>query len=188
MTTKILATAACLATLCALLGTPGDAMAQEGLDISKVRLNLAFQPGPRTPGRLFVRGILDDNDTEGLVADLLTNTATVRVQDSGSFDHTTVLEACTTTNEAVFCKSDASGFRVKAFVKRWQNLPDVWRLNLRVKDLTEAETGFGPLEAPVTITVTHGTRTRTDIVAQAGGNEEDCKVKKEGTRMRCKAK
>lgn len=187
--TKTLVLSTTLAIACALLFSAAPAQADpEGLDIGKVRLNLAFQPGPKTPGRLFIRGIIDDNDTEGLVADLLTNTVTVRVQDSGSFDHTTTLEECVLTNEAVYCKSELSGFRVKGFVKRWKNLPDVWRLNLRVKDLTEVETGFGPLAAPVTITVTHGARVRTDVVAQAGGNEGDCKVKKNGTRLRCKAK
>lgn len=185
-TLSLLSTAAVLASL--LFAAAPAAAQPQGLDIGKVRLNLAFQPGPKTPGRLFIRGIIDDNDTEGIVADLLTNTVTVRVQDSGDFDHTTTLEECEQKATAVYCKSELSGFRVKAFIKRWQNLPDVWRLNLRVKDLTETETGFGPLAAPVTITVEHGSRVRTDVVGQTGGNEGDCKVKKAGTRLRCKSK
>ncbi len=177
------------ALTCALLLPAAPAAADpQGLDIDKVRLNLAFQPGPRTPGKLFLRGLIDDNDTENLVPDLLTNTVTIRVQDAGDFDHTTTLEECVQTTTAVRCVSDLSGFRMKAFVKRWKNLPDIWRLNLRVKDLTEIETGFGPLSGPVTITMTHGATVRTDVVAQTGGNEADCKVKKSGTRLRCNAK
>lgn len=57
-----------------------------------------------------------------------------------------------------------------------------------MKDLTEVETGFGPLAGPVTITLNHGATTRVDVVAQVGGNEGDCKVKKAGTRLRCKSK
>lgn len=167
-----------------LPSTPAEAQPQ-GLDIGKARLWLAFNPKPRTPGRYYIRGVIDDNDTRDLVADLLTNTVTVRVQDSGDFDHTTTLQACRRTSEAVYCQSDATGFRTKAFVKRWKNLPNIWRLNVRVKDLTEAETGFGPLDPPLTITVTHGARVRTDVVAQTGGNEGDCKLKKGGTRLRC---
>lgn len=189
MWNKILAPLAVIAALAAwVLPAPEAAAQPQGLDIGQVRLNLAFQPGPRTPGRLFIRGIIDDNDTEMLVADLLTNTATIRVQDSLDFDHMTVLDQCADTGNSVFCQSDSTGFRVKAFVKRWKNLPDVWRLNLRVRDLTELETGLGPLTPPVTVTLTHGSTTRTDIVAQVGGNEGDCKVKKEGTRLRCKSK
>lgn len=177
------------AALSALLVSAAPSAAQpQGLDIDKVRLDLAFQPGPRTPGKLFIRGVIDDNDTENIVADLATNTVTVRVQDSNMFDYTATLDECTTTSQAVKCVSDSTGFRVKAFIKRWKNLPDVWRLNLRVKDLTETETGFGPLEAPVTITLSHGSSVRTDVVAQAGGNEGDCKVKKAGTRLRCNAR
>jgi len=173
----------------ALLFTGGTAKAQpQGLDIGKVALNLAFQPGPLIPGQLKLRGVVDDNDTEGFVADLLTNTVTVRVQDGGTFDHTATLTGCIQTPSSVRCQDDSSGFRVKASIKRWKNLPDVWRLNLRVKDLTEADTGFGPLTGPVTVTLTHGAKVRTDVVAQAGGNEGDCKVKKNGARLRCKAK
>lgn len=170
-----------------LTGAPAQAQPQ-GLDISKVALNLAFQPGPLKPGQLKIRGILDDNDTEGLVADLLTNTVTVQVQDGGSFDHTATLTECVETPNSVVCNSQSSGYRVRAHVKRWKNLPDVWRLNVRVKDLLETDTGFGPLTGPVTITVVHGSRTRVDVVAQTGGNEGDCKVKKNGARLRCKAK
>ncbi len=170
-----------------LTGAPAQAQPQ-GLDISKVRLNLAFQPGPLTPGQLFIRGLIDDNDTEAIVADLLTNTATVQVQDGGDFDTTITLDNCLLKNVSVICNSESSGFRVKAHVKRWKNLPDIWRLNVKVKDLGEAQTGFGPLAGPVTVTLVHGATSRTDVVAQAGGNEADCKVKKNGARLRCKAK
>ncbi len=173
----------------ALLLTGAPAMAQpQGLDIGKVSLNAAFQPGPLTPGQLKIRGIVDDNDTEGLVADLMTNTVTIQVQDSSGFDYTATLSGCVQTPNSVVCNDDSSGFRVKGYVKRWKNLPDVWRLNLRVKDLTETETGFGPLSGPVTITMVHGAKSRTDVVAQTGGNEGDCKVKKNGARLRCKSK
>lgn len=171
-----------------LLGSAPAHAQPEGLDIGKVALNLAFQPGPLTPGQLKIRGIVDDNDTEGLVADLLTNTVTLQIQDGDQFDTTVTFTDCRETPNSVVCEDDVSGMRVKAHVKRWKNLPDVWRLNARVKDLTEAETGFGPLTGPVTITLVHGTRTRVDVVAQAGGNEGDCKVKKNGARLRCKAK
>lgn len=176
-------------TLGALVLTGAPAQAQpQGLDISKVALNLAFQPGPRTPGQMKLRGVVDDNDTEGLVADLLTNTVTVQVQDTSGFDTTATLTGCVQKNAAVVCNDDSSGFRVRAHVKRWKNLPDVWRLNVRVKDLTELETGFGPLAGPVTITLSHGATVRTDVIAQTGGNEGDCKVKKNGARLRCKSK
>ena len=177
------------AALSALLVTPATSVADpQGLDVGKASRDLAYQPGPRTPGKLKIRSVIDDNDTENLTADLLTNTVTVRVQDSGSFDVTATLEGCIQTVASVRCVSDSSGFRVKAFTKPWKNYPDVYLLNLRVKDLNEAETGSGPLEAPVTVTVTHGSRIRTDVVAQAGGNEGDCKLKKNGTRLRCRAR
>ena len=177
------------AALSALLLAPSPSAADpEGLDVGKASLDLAFKPGKRTPGKVKIRSVIDDNDTKNLLDDLATNTVTVRVQDSGSFDHTATLEGCTKTAASVRCVSDASGFRVKAFVKPWKNYPHVYLLNFRLKDLTEAETGPGPLEAPVTVTVSHGSRTRTDVVAQAGGNEGDCKLKKLGSRLRCRSR
>lgn len=169
-----------------LTGAPAQAQPQ-GLDISKVWLNLAFQPRPRTPGHLKIRGIVDDG-TGGLVADLLTNTVTVQVADGDGFDHTATLTNCRSTNSSIVCIDGTSGFRVKAHLNRWRNFPDVWRLNLRVKDLTEVETGPGPLTGPLTVTLSHGASVRVDEVAQAGGNEGDCKVKKNGARLRCKSK
>lgn len=189
MMTKTLTVLSTGLALGALLLWSAPAHAQpDGLDMSKIALNLAFQPGPRTPGKLKIKGLLDDNDTERLIDDLLTNTVTVQVQDAGNFDYTATLTNCVQGRSAVYCKDDSSGFRVKAFIKRWQNLPNVWRVSMRVKDLTEAETGFGPLSAPVTVTVVHGDRTRTDLVGQSGGNEGDCKVKKNGARLRCHSK
>lgn len=170
-----------------LLGSAPAGAQPQGLDIGKVSLNLAFQPGPLTPGQLKIRGIIDDNDTEMLVADLLTNTVTLQVQDGGSFDVMVTLTDCRQTPNSVVCEDDSSGKRVKAHIKRWKNLPDVWRLNARVKDLIETDTGFGPLEAPVTVTLVHGAETRVDVVAQPG-NDADCKVKKNGARLRCKSK
>ena len=61
-TLSLLSTAAVLASL--LFAAAPAAAQPQGLDIGKVRLNLAFQPGPKTPGRLFIRGIIDDNDTD----------------------------------------------------------------------------------------------------------------------------
>ncbi|MDG2307861.1 MAG: hypothetical protein P8R42_25060 [Candidatus Binatia bacterium] len=170
-----------------LTGAPAQAEPQ-GLDIGKVSLNLAFQPGPRQPGQVKIKGIVDDNDTENLVADLLTNTVTVRIVDGDAFDVTATLTNCTLGATSVVCNDDSTGYRVRAHVKRWKNFKDVWRANFRVKDLTEADTGFGPLTEPVTVTLTHGAKTRVDVVAQAGGNEGDCKVKKRGARLRCKSK
>ncbi len=188
-TNKTLLTVSCSLAIGALVLTGAPAQADpQGLDMSKVALNLAFQPGPLKHGQLKLRGLVDDNDTEGLVGDLLTNTVTVQVQDSDGFDTTATLTECVQANAAVVCNSDSTGFRVRAHVKRWKNLPDVWRLNVRVKDLTEIETGFGPLAGPVTVTLVHGATTRVDVVAQTGGNEGDCKVKKNGARLRCKSK
>ncbi|MDG2304897.1 MAG: hypothetical protein P8R42_09605 [Candidatus Binatia bacterium] len=103
---KMLPTISACLIACALLLSPTHVRAdRQGLDISKVRLNLAFQPGPRTAGQLFLRGITDDNDTEGLVADLRTNTVTLQVQDGGDFDHTTTLEACEHRATDVYCKA-----------------------------------------------------------------------------------
>lgn len=189
MKIKTLAAISTGLALGALLLTNGTARAEpQGLDIGKASLNLAFNPNPRTAGMLKIRGVIDDSDKGTLVAELLTNTATIQVQDNGDFDYTATLTSCNETPNSIVCKDNASGKRVHAYVKRWRNYPEIWRLSLRVKDLSEQDTGTTSLSGPVTVTLTYGSTVRTDVVAQAGGNEGDCKQKKGGARLRCRAR
>jgi hypothetical protein len=177
--------------LAALLLTSGLAWAQpQGLDVNTVKLNEAFDPGALTPGRANVRAILNDNDTNGdFLTQVLANTVTVRIEDGGTtpgadkFDVTFGLTNCQATEIGARCYDDSSGMRVTAFVKRWRNFPLVHRITLKIRDLTNAETGFGPLTGPVTLTVNHGTTVRTDGVLAS-----DCTVKKNGASLRCNAK
>lgn len=178
-----------LAAAMILAGASTAEAQPQGLDIGKVGLDEAYDPGPRTPGKLSIRGVLDDNDTEAFIADVLTNTVTVRIEDGGTtpgtdkFDYTATLTGCHQTRRGAVCVDDSSGKRTYGVITRWRNFPDVWQVKLRVKDLTNLDTGFGPLTGPVTVTVEHGARTRVDEVLAT-----DCKAKKNGARLRCKAK
>jgi len=186
-TTSVFSSALALALL---LGASATAQAQpQGLDVGQVNLDEAYEPGPLTPGKLFIRAVLDDNDTEQFIADVLTNTVTIRVEDGGTtagvdkFDYTATLTNCFQTLRGAVCIDDSSGKRTTGIITRWRNFPDVWQVKLRVKDLTNLDTGFGPLTGPVVVTVVHGQREREDDVLAT-----DCSAKKNGARLRCKAK
>jgi hypothetical protein len=186
-TTSLFSSALALA-LAMVLGAATAQAQPQGFDVGKLSLDEAYDPGPLTPGKFSIKAVIDDNDTEGLIGDVLTNTVTVRVEDGGAtagvdkFDVTTTLTRCAQTLRGAVCIDDSSGKRVTAVITRWRNFPDVWQLKLRVRDLTNLDTGFGPLTGPVTVTLTHGQRTRVDGVLAT-----DCKSKKNGARLRCKA-
>lgn len=175
---------ALVATLAA--GAPDPAHAQSaGLDISQARLQQAFYPGPRTPGRYAFRALLNDASTGGLFfTELLAGTIVVELSDASGFGNSlsVTIENCRRNANGARCIfRTPEGFRVAAFAKRFRNVPDVFIFAVRVRDLQETDTGFGPLAGPVTLSVIQSTVTRTDTTA-AG----DCIVRDKGGALRCK--
>lgn len=171
--------------LTASVGAPGARAQSTGLDIVKAKLGVAYDPGSITPGTFFVSALLNDNDTELLLADLLAGVVTLEVADGAAFGSglTIALTDCVATGRGARCGlTTPEGFRVRVFVKQFRNNPNLFKFNARVKDLTDTETGAAPLVPPVTMTVTQSTVTRTDTMATS-----ECTLKKNGAAMRCKA-
>lgn len=170
--------------LCALVLPATSANAQV-LAVSKTRITVANAPtSPKTPGKVKMDAVLSDGDNQNFVNDMLANTATISIVDSGTYALTGLaIGGCSATKGGVRCVSDATGFRVKFVGVQNRNFPDVYRIKLKVRDLTDAETGLGPLVAPVFVTLDQTpTLSRTD---EHPAN--DCAVRAQGNSLRCKA-
>ena len=172
-----------LAVLCGTVLTVASASAQV-LTLSKTRITVANAPtSPKTPGKVKVSAVLTDGDNQNFVNDMLANTATVTIVDSGSYALTDLaIDGCVASKNGVKCVSDSTGFRVKFSAVQNRNFPDVYRIKLKVRDLTDTETGFGPLEAPIFVTLD-----QTPTLSRTGEQAvPDCSQRAWGSVLRCK--
>ena len=169
---------------CAMALSAASASAQV-LTVGKTRLTVANAPTwIKTPGKVIMQAVLSDGDSQSFVSDILANTATVTITDSGSYALTALaLDGCVERKGGVKCISDSSGFRVKFIGIQHRNFPDVYRIKLKVRDLTDAETGTGPLVSPIFITLDQSPMlSRSDEQPTSA-----CSERAAGNALRCKA-
>jgi hypothetical protein len=173
-----------LATACAVALSASTATAQV-LTVGKTRLTVANAPTwVKTPGKVIMEAILTDGDSQSFVSDILANTATVTITDSGSYALTALaLDGCVARKGGVKCISNSTGFRLKFIGIQHRNFPDVYRIKLKIRDLTDAETGTGPLVAPIFITLDQSPMlSRSDEQPTS-----ECSERAAGNALRCKA-
>ena len=175
-----------------LWGTSSEANQPSGFDVAFAGLDASRCANPRTPGKFKIRATVSDGDAKTFRSDVLDPgvEVTLRVQDSGSFDKEVKLQNCEASGSGrIRCigRDAVTGQRIKAFIREFRNgrFNEVYVLSARVKDLLPSETGGPSLTAPITVSLKHGDRTRTDRMAETSAAE--CRQKKNGCTLRCRA-
>jgi len=119
----------------------------------------------RDNGVASVKGLVNDNDTGGELAnDLVNGFVSVEIKDDGNFDVTVPLSSCAVNHYGtVRCRDRAT--RISARFRAWRvKGPLLYRMTLRQGALPDTVTGMAQPTGPVTVTLHQGSVDRTDVI------------------------
>jgi hypothetical protein len=103
-------------------------------------------------GRFRINGIVDDNPTGGtLQASLLSNMTTITAQDSAFFDATVTLTGCSASGGGKLIRCRSSDRLVKATFRRLKDDPLSYKVTVKARHLSAAQTSSAQPIDPVTV-------------------------------------
>jgi len=137
-----------------------------GLTLVLSRTLLKYDNSPTFDlGKAIIRALLNDQDTAGgFAAAALANMASVRIRDSGVFDHTFPLTGCVVKSSGLI-KCRSADHKIKAIFDPTRQGPFVYNMRFKASKLSDAETGASQPVGPVLVTVNQGMVARSDTIS-----------------------
>jgi hypothetical protein len=120
-------------------------------------------------GRFKINAIVDDRDSGTFLADLLTNTVMVRVQDGAFFDASATLTGCSSRSGGRVIRCRSADGKVRATIKQDRQDPDLYTMVAQRRRIPEAQASTVQPTSPVTVDMLqHVALTRTGFIDTCG--------------------